>query len=419
MPSFTYLTHLHTNFPFAVDQARTARFWENERTFTLRFLELFELLLNRIRGKLAMRVSDIYEKVIGGNAMSTNDQVIGFALDVSGSMEASIQNISGGSESRLDSIRRALDTLLAEAERLSAAHIDKEPKSDLYFFAYAFGLRTTQKYGDMFRLLDCRELLSASSVDDIPTSYRDIVDQKTREIQAEYERRLQYNERRVAMEVMGDSARRLLYLSRAEAERELRRALTQHIQSQVVRAIMPEILKSDLTISLSELTNRWKSLRNGLSMSNDILGGNTPLRATLQEIVERFRRERTLHPNSSCTLFVVSDGDATDGDPRPAARLMAKAGVKIVSCFVSTQNVVEPRRLYSKSDDSWTKGARAMFDISSVLPVSGPESNYLTRIGWQAKAGDRMFAQINQSDLLSEFMNVVIAPIDAEHGSKN
>jgi len=59
-----------------------------------------------------------------------------------------------------------------------------------------------------------------------------------------------------------------------------------------------------------------------------------------------------------------------------------------------------------------------MFDIASILPVPGPEADYLARIGWQTTAGAKMFAQINQSDLLSEFMNVVIAPIEAEYGAE-
>jgi hypothetical protein len=132
-------------------------------------------------------------------------------------------------------------------------------------------------------------------------------------------------------------------MSRDRAEWKLRRALEQHIRSQVGGAAAAEILKSDLTISSSELTTRWKSLRRGISMSNDVLGGVTPMRATLQEVSERFKRERRGHPNANCTLFIASDGVTTDGDPEPPARVMAKAGVKIVSCFVSAHNVLEPR----------------------------------------------------------------------------
>jgi von Willebrand factor type A domain len=140
---------------------------------------------------------------------------------------------------------------------------------------------------------------------------------------------------------MGYSAHRLLSLSRDEAERELRRALAEHIRAKIVDDLPAEMLKQDLTISLSELTQRWKDLSSGLSTSNDILGGNTPMRATFEAINERFERERLVHPNASCTLFVVSDGESTDGDPQPPARMMAEAGVKIVSCFVSAQNVVD------------------------------------------------------------------------------
>jgi hypothetical protein len=275
----------------------------------------------------------------------------------------------------------------------------------------------------LFRLLDSKddlERLSSHNNGNVPVAYRDIVERKARELQTLYEFRLKSDERGVAIEVMGSSARRLLSMSRREAEGELRRALTEHIREQVTTAVMAEaskeVLKNDLTISLSELTDRWKTFRSGVSMSNDLLGGGTPMRATLEAITERFNRERLAHPNASCTLFLVSDGDSTDGDSRPPAEIMGKAGVKIVSRFVSQQNVVEPRRLYAKLDRAWPDGAEAMFDIASLLPVPGPEAEYLDRIGWQATPRGRMFAQINQSDLLSEFMNVVIAPIEAEHG---
>ena len=217
---------------------------------------------------------------------------------------------------------------------------------------------------------------------------------------------------------MGYSARRLLSISRDEAERELRRALEEHIGPQVKSAVAAEVMKSDLTISLSELTSRWATLRSGVSTSNDLLGGYTPMRQTLEEVTERFKRELIAHPKASCTLFIVSDGDATDGDPRPPAQMMAQAGVKIVSCFVSAKDVVVPRRLHGKSDISWPNGALAMFDMASELAIPGPEADYLDRIGWQTVTKGKLFAQINQSDLLSEFMNVVIAPIKAEHGHR-
>jgi hypothetical protein len=224
--------------------------------------------------------------------MSTGEHVIGFALDVSGSMEASIRNVSGGKESRLDSIRRALDTLLAEAERLTAVRSGDQPEAELYFFAYAFGLCMPSEFGDLFRLLDCKddlELLSSRGEHKIPIIYQDIVDRKAAELLASYEHRLKFDERGVAIEVMGSSAYSLLSMSRNEAELKLRRALEQHIRPQVATAVTAEVLKKDLTIPLSELTNRWMNLRDAVSMSNDVLGGQTPMAATLQEVAERFK----------------------------------------------------------------------------------------------------------------------------------
>lgn len=345
-------------------------------------------------------------------------RLVGFALDVSGSMEGSIQNVSGGAENRLDSIRRALDTLLAEAGRLAASAPNAASDESIEFFAYAFGLQIPDApYGDLFCLLDSKE---------------DFVDREEAErLRARYEERLRVDERGVAIELMGFEARRLLQMSRAKAENEVREAIEKKISVQVVNTrAAAEAARKDLTLNLGELTERWSTLRENVSMSNDFLGGATPMRAALEEVAQRFVREQESHLDADCTLFVVSDGDSTDGDPRKPGRRLAARGVKIISCFVSSRDVVDARRLYSKPGRHWPDGARAMFDIASVLPEASPEAEYLARTGWDigsdsrrfwqiGKSRVRMFAQINQSELLSEFINVIVAPIEAEHGRRD
>jgi hypothetical protein len=351
--------------------------------------------------------------------MVTSDRVVGFAFDVSGSMSSSIENLSGGAESRLDSIRGALDTLLAEAEQLVSSATKVDSATNLYFFAYAFGLKMGRiDHGDLFRLLELRKDMDvrSASLDALPGKYRGIAEKKKHELQLEYERRLRGDERAVAIEVMGSSAYRLLSMSRAEAEHTVRQAIERRISDEIFDAVVCEATQDDLTLSLSDLVERWDVLRDGVSMSNDVLGGFTPMRTTLSDIAGRFRREKEGRPGAGFTLFIVSDGDATDGDPRGPIRVIAAAGVRVISCFVSSQDIVGGKRLYAEPEKDWPGGARTMFDIASVLPDSGPEAEYLARVGWQASPGSRMFAQINQSNLLSEFMNVVIAPIRAEQG---
>jgi hypothetical protein len=66
---------------------------------------------------------------------------IGLALDVSGSMEASIQNVGGESLSRLDGLQKAMDALFAEAKRLTSVLSIKDDDVKLRIFAYVYGLK--------------------------------------------------------------------------------------------------------------------------------------------------------------------------------------------------------------------------------------------------------------------------------------
>jgi hypothetical protein len=162
------------------------------------------------------------------------------------------------------------------------------------------------------------------------------------------------------------------------------------------------------------------------------------MRQCLQLVNKRFERERrNAHPDTEYVLFIASDGESTDGDPRKDAAKVAKSGVLIISCFVSSSDLMEPKRLYSSHMSNWSNGARTMFDLASHVSKDSrearyllgggmkvdsgakPSGNLLSRIseafGWRADSGAKLFAQINHSELLDEFMRVVLAPIYVEH----
>jgi hypothetical protein len=66
-----------------------------------------------------------------------------------------------------------------------------QSETPLYFFAYAFGLRMPTEYADLFRLLDSKddlEGLSSGADGEIPTAYREIIDRKAKELQAQASR---------------------------------------------------------------------------------------------------------------------------------------------------------------------------------------------------------------------------------------
>lgn len=114
-------------------------------------------------------------------------------------------------------------------------------------------------------------------------------------------------------------------------------------------------------------------------------------------------------------LLFISDGESTDGDPLPIACEIAASGVQVISCFVAASDTVEPRVLHARAGDMWPPGATSMFEVASVVHESDPVGEYLRDIGWTTPLGARLFAQINHSSILAEFVQVILAPIDAEH----
>ena len=362
---------------------------------------------------------------------------IGLAVDVSGSMEGSIQNSGGGELSRLEGLQRAIDALLAEAQRLTALSA-AGTNDQISVFAYVYGLANLPgtTVSDLFLLMRAWEQVAS---DASVTAHKD-------GLIRQYESRLAQNERQVAIEVMGSAAVRLLSMSRDEAERTVRRRIEEVIQEKVAQrasGTLLEILQSTpdarSTLTLSELASQWSKLRTGLSAANLFVGGSTPMRECLELVGRRLEQEMASAPETRFVLFIASDGESSDGDPSDVAARIRDRGVKVVSCFVSAADVSSPKALFSEADGRWPEGARTMFNVASSASAQSAEVAHLLKSGWRlqrsARAGrfaavraifsrgvdlpPKLFAQVNHSALLDEFLRVVIAPIYAEHGEQS
>jgi von Willebrand factor type A domain len=281
--------------------------------------------------------------------MSQQPLLVGFALDVSGSMSSSLTNAEGGQLARLDGIRRAVDTVLDEAQRL--ASVVDAPKRDVRFFAYAFGFRIPgHGVCDLFRVL---------------------------EVQSERHR----------------------YSS----------------QWDMLRAI-----QSERTLTLADVKEKWGSFRNGIGTTNEYMGGGTPMREAFERAQGRFEREAT-QSAARRMFFVVSDGGSTDGDPRAPANEVKRGGGTIVSCFISSSNLVAPKELVTVAPAD--EGAKTMFDVASEVVAGSDEEQYLKARGWKTDASrslcgrrkpPKLFSQVNHSEVLNEFIQVVLTPLELE-----
>jgi hypothetical protein len=101
--------------------------------------------------------------------------------------------------------------------------------------------------------------------------------------------------------------------------------------------------------------------------------GRTPLYESLKKAKGLFKVDGATSNNK--LLFVLSDGKPTDGSNDDFAKIsqitskLRKAGVKIVSCFITRSTNVHPKRLYDEMQLSWEPGAKFLFSLSSEVPT--------------------------------------------------
>lgn len=176
------------------------------------------------------------------------------------------------------------------------------------------------------------------------------------------------------------------------------------------------------TVPLDQLTSDWPRYRAHVEGLAPQMLGNTPMQEGFRVVRQRFSKEySSSHFTGRPVLFVLSDGDPTDATPDEVCRVaddIKSDGVIVVSCYVTSDNMTEPRRLYATPRANWPQGARLMLDCASEVPPESSFANYLKECNWSIEPGGRLFTQINQSEILSEFMNVVLSPLRAGPESK-
>ena len=182
------------------------------------------------------------------------------------------------------------------------------------------------------------------------------------------------------------------------------------------------------------ITERMKEL---LENVEPFIFGQTPLCASLEKATRLFEGDK---PENCKSLFVLSDGRPTDGsiddngikrqisklpgvgskkvasDDNPPdeynqdnSRLrrvtsrLAKAGVKVVSCFVTKSTNIQPKRLYDEIQPDWEPGAKFMFSLSSHVPTQYLTRAILDKRGWKidiANNETKLFIQVNHPENL-------------------
>lgn len=328
--------------------------------------------------------------------------LIGLAVDVSGSMASSIRNDSGGQLSRLESFRRSVDRLVNEA-RLKVRDADQQNiKTSLDVFAYGFGLRGLQVC-DLLSLMQVgKHVITKQEIEDLKDEY-------ARQMKSQYSGYggLADLARSYGLGGLVNQAERTL---RANAEAEIRQKIMLEVKRRIERQLVDI---GDTTLPIEDVASLWDSSGETLGNAEELIFGNTPMTEAMNLILARFQRE--LENRSEKTqpiLFIVSDGEPTDGDPMPAIKGLQELGVTIVSCYVTDRDFANPRVLYGEADPMWDHGTKLMFKAATHVGDESEYARFLLDKGWTINQSAKLFVQINHSTILEEFIRVILSPLE-------
>ena len=149
----------------------------------------------------------------------------------------------------------------------------------------------------------------------------------------------------------------------ASSQKEIRQIVIREVGSQLGNELAR---RSNSLKSLEKVADLLESKEDEIEDLETLIYGNTPMCSALQVIQKRFRTELAKLPqNTISVLFILSDGEPTDGNPLPFANQLKGMGTYIVSCFLTNHNIIDPRKLFDEVSYEWRRGARLMFGIFS------------------------------------------------------
>ncbi|MDQ1318471.1 MAG: hypothetical protein QG588_2133, partial [Candidatus Poribacteria bacterium] len=173
----------------------------------------------------------------------------------------------------------------------------------------------------------------------------------------------------------------------------------------------------DSLVSIEDLADDWQRYESNVRSLAIEMFGATPMVQGFEIASARFQKEQKRQQHAGKLLFVLSDGDPTDGDMDDvvsSAHSLQDEETLIISCYVTSEDITAPRVLYNSPDPKWPKGASLMFECSSTLPSESVFQAYLTEHHWKFQKNSKLFSQINQSEVLAEFLNLLLSPLQPQ-----
>ena len=163
-----------------------------------------------------------------------------------------------------------------------------------------------------------------------------------------------------------------------------------------------------------DISDSIKILKANLPMRNnsniidsfkDYIYDNTPLKKALSKSIEIINKdsEETIK-----LIFILSDGESTDGNPNDLKYLLNKKNVYIISCYFSSNKVKQPKQLYFHRPIG-TNGLAQLYDLATEINPYSPIFDMLEERGWKVDytKKSKLFVQANNIEVFEEFFGVV------------
>ncbi|XP_015778868.1 PREDICTED: uncharacterized protein LOC107356762 isoform X1 [Acropora digitifera] len=184
---------------------------------------------------------------------------------------------------------------------------------------------------------------------------------------------------------------------------EIRRGMLVAVREATIMSVQSasEILHNSIEEKNEEEIDE-KRVDELLEAVEPFIYGGTPLIQAMRHSVDLFSYSQ--FTNHKKLLFILSDGQPTDGRDPPVQQLCA-LGVTVVCCFITREGLSDPRRLYSLLDESWEAPAKFMFNMSSIVTTQNiPHSVFMKR-GWKIDIENnetRLFFNVNHPDVIKD-----------------
>lgn len=382
------------------------------------------------------------------------NHLVGFAIDLSGSMQSSMKNRTGSYINRFDSIKDSLDELFEKAKRESELQKKrkKDKTSDIYFYAYGFGLKS-REYCDLLTLLTKATINSSYTSRDVEIYVNKF--QKFRYPFEELEKIAKRHDKRgwghrCSRVFNEDDAQILANVlnQNPEKARELCEELPNNMfdagldigwskftfsesslervereAKEVIRKIRSGIEKFEQeirnlddysTLLLEEVYDKiFNRSRTAFNEIERFIYGSTPMVSTLHEIKKRIKIEESrVNRFDKKIIFIISDGEPTDGDPSRIFEELKRDDVIIISCLITDKDIARPKRLYNSYESNWNEGAKLLFMNASRINSNSDFEGYLVSRGWEIPSQSKLFIQVNHSEVLKEFTDLVFSLIE-------